>query len=61
MVEMCSELACLKITLKLQELGLTQTLQDVVLEKVKDLNFDFQHLTLWAIDLLKEFGMWKDS
>lgn len=58
--EICPELNSLELTLLRQEVCREETLQSVVMEKVRKPNFEIQHLGEWAAGLLKEFGVKKD-
>lgn len=59
-LEMCHELASLKTTLKRQSLGNSETLQEIVVGKLKDSNLNIISLANWAAETLKEIALKKD-
>lgn len=51
-VERCQELAALKLTIEKQELGSAEKFQAIVVDMLRNPNFDLQQLIGWASNLL---------
>lgn len=56
-VESCQELAALEMTIERQELGITEEFKEIVVDLLRDPNFDLQQLVNWASGLLKDYGI----
>lgn len=56
-VESYHELAALELTIKRQDLGITKQIKKIVVDMLRDSNFELQLLAKWALGLLKAYGV----